>query len=115
MCSCFSLVYSKVVLSLSFEYQLDFISPHIWSTPPLAKDHCCVHEEKQNVPAPKFKVLATEKSTKAVSCFCSFTYCKVMVITKGGCGEGVETHVNGKCGSGAVSSTRGEGREERAV
>lgn len=35
----------------------------------------------------EFKVLAMEKSTKAV---CSFTYCKVMVITTENCGEGSE-------------------------
>lgn len=69
-------------------------------------------------------------STKAVSCFCSFTDCKVMVFTKGNCGVGMETWEGdvkraegGEGGEGrgegwgsvAVSSTRGEGRQERAV
>lgn len=51
MCFCFSLGYSKVVVSLSFKCQLDLMSGHIWSMPPLAKCHFCVDVEKQNVPA----------------------------------------------------------------
>lgn len=39
----------------------------------------------------------------------------MMAITKGSCGEGVETCVSGDCGSGGVNSTGGEGREEREV
>lgn len=71
------------------------------------KDHCrCVHEEKQNVPALNSKSSRTEKSTKAVSCFCSFTYRDY----KGEGGEGVEMCVNG----GGLGEERRVAPEEKA-
>lgn len=66
-------------------------SRHIWSTPPLAKDHCCVREEKQIVPALNSKSSQRKRAQRQLVVFCSFTYCKVMVFTKGNCGEGMET------------------------
>lgn len=52
-----------------------------------------VRTHRENVPALNSKSSQRKKSTKAVICFCSFTYCKVMVVTKENCGEGVETCV----------------------
>lgn len=78
----------------------DFISCFIWLTPPLATD--VFIKEKGDVP------VSNSKSTKAVLfCFlCPFTYCKVMVITKETCGEGLEiwNRLNGKHGSWVENS-----------
>lgn len=101
VCSCFHWLTVRWLQS-----QLDFFCFRIWSIPLFTKDHRRICDSSCS----EFKLLAMEKSTKAVSCFCFFSSTvRWWGFEKGGLWWRHE-EINGR-----VASTRGEGREKRAV